>query len=314
MAIKITCERCSDQQTLCCDGSSGMFNFTGLVFENEVGAKTFISSPFEYTISGSVFKFRDLKNTTYEVDWNNTEFASAADLNTFINNCKCDSGCTRDLIEITDDDLASAGNPTTADVKTFVDNNLYTNAVIYYVGAGSNPSPAGTKVSPDYTWEVDCEGNVVRTEYPQGGGGGAGGCAFRYKVATENCVVKATNTGVTASLATGIFTITIPAGVKLCSFYIWGVAADLDGDNTLTVRIDDSANGGMNTSEDLMLPWTVQKWNEASRAVAGLDTAPFNLNLQDDPLIQLSAVSGSILDHKVINLNGLPYWGLKFVE
>lgn len=313
MAITITCERCSDQATLCCDGSSGLFNFTGLVFENEVGAKTFISSPFEYTVSGDVFKFRDLKNTTYEVDWNNTTFASAALLKSFVNSCKCDSGCTRDLIEITDGSLATPGSPTTADVKTFVDANLYTNVVIYYVGSGSDPSPSGSKVSPDYTWEVDCDGNVVRTEYPQGSGSG-GGCAYRYKTAGENCVIKATNVGVTASLATGIFTITIPAGVKLCSFYIWGVDSDLAGDDSLTIRIDDSANGGMNTSENLMLPFTIQKWNEASRAVAGLATAPFTMDTDSDPQVQLSAASGSILDHKVINLNGLPFWGLKGVE
>ena len=314
MAFTISCKNCTTETSVCCDGSAGSFVFQGLVIENEVGAKWYFHYPWEFSINGDFFTFRDLKGNTKTIDRNNTTFPTNLALKTFLNDCKCGGGCTRELIEITDDDLTTAGSPTTADVKDFVDANMYTDVVVYYVGSGSDPAPAGSKVSPDYTWEVDCTGNVVRTEYPQGGGAGGGGCDYRYKVTGTDCVIKASGLGVTYSLTGGVATITIPENVRLCSFYIWGVSADLAGDNSLTIRIDDSANGGMNTSEDLMLPFTIQKWNEASRAASGLDTAPFTLNLQDSPQVQIDAVSGSVLDHKVINLNAFPYWGLKGVE
>lgn len=67
----------------------------------------------------------------------------------------------QDEQEITDGDLASAGNPVTSDVDTFAAANDIRNTVVNYPGSGSMQVP-------DYSWYVDESHNATLIRSPGG--------------------------------------------------------------------------------------------------------------------------------------------------
>jgi len=306
MAYTISCSKCSPVITNCCGGNNtGSVIFSGLlVTDTATGKQTLINSGFDVAFGSNKVSLSDRNGNTVDLLYSEvTGFNSVQELKDYIIDCKCPPGDgANEHIEITDIDLAVPGSPTAADVDQFAQANGYDDVHIFYIGNG-------TDSDPDYTWHVDVQGDVIRTEYPQGGGFSIS----RYK--SGQCWIEATGPGVTytENTSTGTVTFTIPSGVFLLQAHFWGDGSNLDANGDMTVVVDHSASpGGYDINDDDIFPPIVQKMNMNSKAIGGLSSAPYNYDIDFDPTPTITAASGGVLTLKIETLSGLSRWGLIF--
>jgi hypothetical protein len=134
---------------------------------------------------------------------------------------------------------------------------------------------------------------------------GAAGLTFFEYNAGNGCYVVATTLNVTFAKASGVGTITIPEGTKLISARIHGTSSDLQS-NTFSVVF---AGHFLNGTKEMMYPPSVMKYDR------GLDSdpseaIPYVYDIDNTPQVQITGISPLRL--RVINLNGIANWGLKF--
>jgi hypothetical protein len=140
---------------------------------------------------------------------------------------------------------------------------------------------------------------------PQGGGGG-GGQLLVYD-AGNGIYVKASDTGITAVLGSGIATITVPSGVELVSVRIRGATANLSANN---FRIQTNyASATYNTNYASLFPPVVKIWNTAAIQLGGpSDALPFTQTDAPTPQIQITSVATGDVGIRIVNLNAISDW------
>lgn len=323
MAIVIECKRCKIEPfDDCCEGGSSSELMDGLLITDSVtGAKKTIFRPFEIVYhvdpANNIYRailtdYRGHKTGSktgddFLIDFANTTYPTWAALKQDLESCKCPSfgtGTANPHYEITDPDIqgvgGTAGNPTTQNVKDWAANEGLTDVHIYYIGGG-------TALDPQIAWHVDINGDTYR--YPQGAGGGG---IVTYH--SGDATIRATDYGITFGKSSGVGTFVIPDNVTILSFAVTGSSSDLVG-NAFTFRFDHSLdNAGSptyDTTESNYLPPTIDKIVENSKAGGGLSIAPFTYDVDPDPLPQVNAVAGGVIDVKLTNLIGITLWNIK---
>jgi len=141
----------------------------------------------------------------------------------------------------------------------------------------------------------DVTGEVLK------GDAAIGGSSTHSYDAGNGAIVKATGTGITFTKAAGVGTFTAPIGVTLLSARINGVSADLAGDSSFsiicpTTSLDDFPN--------------VTKINRVTGATP-TGTVPYQYDLDNAPMIQITDSTSTSVKVRVINLNTYSYWALK---
>lgn len=136
-------------------------------------------------------------------------------------------------------------------------------------------------------------------------GGGGGSIPTLYD-AGNGAYVLASDTGVTYTKGAGYGIFTVPAGVFLYSARVHGGAADLLSNN-ITVYF-----GGAGMQQNITLatlyPPTVVKYD---RLLEGQpNSTPYPYDMDNTPQIQIFDVGDLAI--RVVNLNGILNWGLKF--
>lgn len=127
---------------------------------------------------------------------------------------------------------------------------------------------------------------------------------FEYS-AGNGAYVVATGLNVTFTKSSGTGTLTIPEGVKLVSARIHGTSSDLQANSFSVVFAGHFLNG----TKELLYPPSVTKYDR------GLDldpseSVPYVYDIDNTPQVQITGVNP--LKIRVINLNGIVNWGLKF--
>jgi len=117
--------------------------------------------------------------------------------------------------------------------------------------------------------------------------------------------VVATNTGVTFTKSSGTGTFTIPEGTKLISARIHGISSDLNSNTFSTIF----AGHYLNSTANALYPPTVTKYDRALEANPS-EGVPYVYDIDNTPQVQITGVNP--LKVRVINLNGIYNWGLKF--
>lgn len=143
----------------------------------------------------------------------------------------------------------------------------------------------------------DVTGQLFKGDTPSG----SSVAAIHSYDAGNGAIVKATGTGITFTKAAGVGTFTAPIGVTLLSARINGVTADLAGDSSFsivcpTTSLDDFPN--------------VTKINRVTGATP-TGTVPYQYDLDNAPMIQITDSTSTSVKVRVINLNTYSYWALK---
>lgn len=101
---------------------------------------------------------------------------------------------------------------------------------------------------------VSADGKKANWVTPTTGGGGGGGIQT-YKLNGGKILVRASGPGVTFSLATNVWTITIPANVHLYYMRINSTATEIANKRFLTLNIKDESGAINNDVTDAMVPY-----------------------------------------------------------
>ncbi len=127
---------------------------------------------------------------------------------------------------------------------------------------------------------------------------------FEYN-AGNGAYVVATGQNVTFTKNSGTGTFTIPEGVKLVSARIHGTSSDLQSNMFSIVFAGHFLNG----TKDTLYPPIVTKYDRALD-IEPSEAIPYVYDIDNTPQIQITGTNP--LKLRVINLNGIVNWGLKF--
>lgn len=136
--------------------------------------------------------------------------------------------------------------------------------------------------------------------------GGGGGSVPTIYDAGNGAYVMASDAGVTYTKSAGVGTFDVPSGVFLFSARVHGTSSDL-----LSNNIDISFGGaGMQANGSLaaLYPPTVTKYDRLLAGDPG--STPYPYDVDNTPQVQISGVDD--IKVRVVNLNGILNWGLKF--
>lgn len=143
--------------------------------------------------------------------------------------------------------------------------------------------------------------------------GTTGDSSSRY---SDNGVyIKATGAGVTASIVTGVMTITVPDGVELESIGYEGSDAGLAGDDSFSVVINYEWDNGMNTGIANMAVPSITLLNTAAQSGGGPSgTFPFIISEAATPEKRVVAVGSNSITILIANLNAFTNWHLTLIN
>lgn len=127
---------------------------------------------------------------------------------------------------------------------------------------------------------------------------------FEYSAGNGAYVVATGNT-VTFAKNSGVGTFTIPEGIKLISARIHGTSSDLQSNMFSVVFAGHFLNG----TKEALYPPSITKYDR------GIDldpseAIPYVYDIDNTPQVQITGINP--LRVRVINLNGIVNWGLKF--
>jgi len=160
----------------------------------------------------------------------------------------------------------------------------------------NNVATAGTYINPTVT--VDSKGRITSIVQPSWYEAGTG------------CRVFASNTGVTFSQASGVATITVPAGVRLYYFCIQGQTSDLQAGTNYTVNILTTSTTENVSLATLQPPFTDVIDTTAQLAGSLSTSLPFVYNQNTSPQKQLVSVGTGDIGVRYIGMEVYANWAI----
>lgn len=127
---------------------------------------------------------------------------------------------------------------------------------------------------------------------------------YEYSAGNGGYVV-ATALGVTFTKSSGLGTFIIPEGTKLISARVHGGSSDLQS-NSFSIAF---AGHYLNGSKEALYPPTVMKYDRGIELDPS-ESIPYVIDIDNTPQFQITAINP--LKLRVVNLNGIANWGLKF--